>query len=55
MEVIEAVPRSARGELFRNAFISGMALQQLDPRLPALLAAMLNKEFTADQLTGLLS
>ncbi|MEG2267931.1 MAG: plasmid partitioning/stability family protein, partial [Acinetobacter sp.] len=55
LEVIEAVPRSARGELFRNAFISGMALQQLDPRLPALLAAMLNKEFTADQLTGLLS
>ncbi|EDM0874135.1 plasmid stability protein [Salmonella enterica] len=55
LEVIEAVPRSARGELFRNAFISGMALQQLDPRLPALLAAMLNKKFTADQLTGLLS
>lgn len=55
LEVIEAVPRSARGELFRNAFISGMALQQLDPRLPALLAAMLNREFTADQLTGLLS
>ncbi|MDF3680973.1 plasmid partitioning/stability family protein, partial [Enterobacter hormaechei] len=55
LEVIEAVPRSTRGELFRNAFISGMALQQLDPRLPALLAAMLNKEFTADQLTGLLS
>lgn len=55
LEVIEAVPRSARGELFRNAFISGMALQQLDPRLPALLAVMLNREFTADQLTGLLS
>ncbi|EAY2078473.1 plasmid stability protein [Salmonella enterica subsp. enterica serovar Newport] len=55
LEVIEAVPRTARGELFRNAFISGMALQQLDPRLPALLAAMLNKKFTADQLTGLLS
>lgn len=55
LEVIEAVPRSARGELFRNAFITGMALQQLDPRLPALLAVMLNREFTADQLIGLLS
>lgn len=34
LEAIESVPRSERGELFRNAFISGMALHQLDPRLP---------------------
>ena len=26
LEAIESVPRSERGELFRNAFISGMAL-----------------------------
>ncbi|MNE80162.1 Plasmid stability protein [compost metagenome] len=55
LEVIEAVPRSTRGELFRNVFISGMALQQLDPRLPALLAIMLNQEFTTDQLIGLVT
>lgn len=30
LEAIESVPRSERGELFRNAFISGMALHQLD-------------------------
>lgn len=36
LEAIESVPRS---ELFRNAFISGMALHQLDPRLPVLLTA----------------
>lgn len=28
LEAIESVPRSERGELFRNAFISGMALHQ---------------------------
>lgn len=55
LEVIESVPRSARGELFRNAFISGMALQQLDPRLPELLAVLLSHDFSADQLIGLVS
>nr|WP_252317546.1 plasmid partitioning/stability family protein [Escherichia coli] len=30
LEAIESVPRSERGELFRNAFISGMALQRHD-------------------------
>lgn len=55
LEVIESVPRSARGELYRNALIAGMALQQLDPRLPALLSAMLSESFSADQLIGLVS
>ena len=32
LEAIESVPRSERGELFRNAFISGMALKELDGR-----------------------
>lgn len=45
LEAIESVPRSERGELFRNAFISGMALHQLDPRLPVLLTAILSEEF----------
>ena len=43
LEAIESVPRSERGELFRNAFISGMALHQLDPRLPVLLTAILSE------------
>ena len=50
LEAIESVPRSERGELFRNAFISGMALHQLDPRLPVLLTAILSEEFSADQV-----
>ena len=45
LEAIESVPRSERGELFRNAFISGMALHQLDPRLPVLLTAILSGRF----------
>ncbi|EKC1547946.1 stability protein [Salmonella enterica] len=52
---MESVPRSERGELFRNAFISGMALHQLDPRLPVLLTAILSEEFSADQVVTLLS
>lgn len=55
MNVIESVPRSGRGELFRNAFIAGLALQQLDGRLPVLLATLLTQELTADQLVGLVS
>ena len=55
LEAIESVPRSERGELFRNAFISGMALHQLDPRLPVLLTAILSEEFSADQVVTLLS
>lgn len=55
MNVIESVPRSGRGELFRNAFIAGLALQQLDSRLPVLLATLLTQELTADQLVGLVS
>ncbi|MBD8165430.1 plasmid partitioning/stability family protein [Erwinia persicina] len=54
LSVIESVPRSARGDLYRNVFIAGLALQQLDDRLPALLTTLLNKEITADQLVGLI-
>lgn len=54
LDVIESVPRSARGELYRNVFIAGLALQQLDDRLPALLTTLLTKELSADQLVGLI-
>lgn len=54
LNVIESVPRSARGELFRHAFIAGMALQQLDSRLPALLSTLFSADLTADQLVGLI-
>lgn len=53
LTVIESVPRSARGDLYRNVFIAGLALQQLDDRLPALLTTFLDGQMTADQLVGL--
>ena len=55
LDIIESVPRNDRGELYRKALISGLALHQLDPRLPGLLALLLDSNFTADSLVGLLS
>ncbi len=55
LDIIESIPRSARGEFFRHAFICGTALQHLDARLPALLATLFNKALTAEQLVILIS
>lgn len=55
LDIIGSVPRNERGELYRKAIISGLALYQLDPRLPGLLAEFLNQTFRADHLVGLLS
>nr|WP_245170908.1 plasmid partitioning/stability family protein [Enterobacter hormaechei] len=55
LDIIDSVPRNDRGDLYRKALISGLALHHLDPRLPGLLALLLDKSFTADSLVGLLS
>ncbi|ELE9707425.1 plasmid stability protein [Enterobacter cloacae] len=55
LDIIDSVPRNDRGDLYRKALISGLALYHLDPRLPGLLALLLDKSFTADSLVGLLS
>ncbi|HEM8293702.1 TPA: plasmid partitioning/stability family protein [Providencia stuartii] len=55
LDIIESIPRSARGEFFRHAFICGAALQHLDARLPALLATLFNGALTAEQLVMLIS
>lgn len=55
LDIIESVSRNERGELYRRALISGLALHQLDPRLPGLLAVLLDRNFSADHLVGLLS
>lgn len=55
LDIIESIPRSARGEFFRHAFICGAALQHLDTRLPALLATLFNETLTAEQLVMLIS
>lgn len=55
LNIIESVPRSERGDLFRRSLISGLALHQLDSRLPGLIAILLNQHFSADQLVALLN
>lgn len=55
LDIIDSVPRNDRGDLYRRALISGLALHHLDPRLPGLLAQLLDKSFTADSLVGLIS
>lgn len=55
IDVIESVNRKNRGDLFRNAFVAGLALQQLDSRLPTLISALFRDKFSADQLVSLLS
>lgn len=55
ISVIDTVSRRSRGELFRQAFVAGLALQQLDDRLPALIATMLTKTLAADQVIGLIA
>ncbi|MBY6260069.1 plasmid partitioning/stability family protein [Phytobacter diazotrophicus] len=55
MNVIETVSRSDRGELFRNVFVAGLALQQIDKRLPAMLATLFTEVVTTDQLVALIS
>lgn len=55
LDIIESVPRNDRGDLFRRALISGLALHQLDSRLPGLISILLDRNFSADQLAGLLN
>jgi len=55
LDIIESVPRNERGDLYRRSLISGLALHQLDSRLPGLIAVLLDRKFCADQLVGLLS
>lgn len=55
LDIIESVPRNERGDLFRRSLISGLALHQLDSRLPGLIAVLMSRNFTAEQLVGLLN
>ncbi|RDL15616.1 plasmid partitioning/stability family protein [Serratia fonticola] len=52
---IDTVPRKKRGELYRHALISGLALHQLDERLPALLTALFTKSLTPDMVIRLMA
>ncbi|STG25739.1 stable plasmid inheritance protein [Escherichia coli] len=47
---IETVPRKKRGELYRQALITGLIMHQLDERIPAVLTALFTRELNADEV-----
>lgn len=55
LAVIDSVGRSARGDLYRQALIAGIALYHLDGRLPALLTALFTENLNSDQVVGAIS
>ncbi|MEY0878412.1 MULTISPECIES: plasmid partitioning/stability family protein [Providencia] len=55
LDVIDKIPRSARGEFYRHALIAGASLQDLDARLPSLLSAMFTTNLKPEQLVSLIS
>lgn len=47
---IETVPRKSRGDLYREALISGLVLHHLDSRIPTVLTSLFTKTLTVDQV-----
>ena len=47
---IETVPRKNRGELYRQALITGLIMHQLDERIPAILSALFTRKLNADEV-----
>ncbi|WP_099319849.1 plasmid partitioning/stability family protein [Erwinia amylovora] len=54
MDVIESVSQRTRGDFLRNAVIAGCALQQIDQRLPVLVATMFDGKMTPGQLVAMI-
>ncbi|MEJ5174616.1 plasmid partitioning/stability family protein [Erwinia sp. MYb416] len=54
MDVIESVSQRTRGDFLRNAVIAGCALQQVDKRLPLLIATLFDGNMTAGQLVAMI-
>lgn len=55
LRTIDSVSLKKRGELYRQALIAGLALHELDERLPSLVTALNSKSFTVDDFIRLLS
>lgn len=54
VDVIESVSQRTRGDFLRNAVIAGCALQQVDKRLPLLIATLFDGNMTAGQLVAMI-
>lgn len=51
LDVLESMPQRVRGDFYRNALISAVALSQVDSRLPAMIAMLFDGDFNAKRLT----
>lgn len=51
---IEKVPQGERGKLFRATMLAGFALRKQDPRLPNLLAELLDEKTSFDDIINIL-
>ena len=47
---IETIPRKNRGELYRQALITGLIMHQLDERIPAILTALFTRKLNTDEV-----
>lgn len=52
---IESIPRKSRGELYRNALITGLIMHQLDERIPAILTELFTRKLNADEVINQIS
>ncbi|MDK7100057.1 plasmid partitioning/stability family protein [Klebsiella aerogenes] len=52
---IESIPRKKRGELYRNALITGLIMHQLDERIPAILTELFTRKLNADEVINQIS
>ncbi|OCJ37370.1 plasmid partitioning/stability family protein [Serratia sp. 14-2641] len=55
LDQVDTVPRKKRGELYRHALIAGLALHQLDQRLPELLTLLFTRTLTPDEVINQLA
>ena len=47
---IESIPRKNRGELYRNALITGLIMHQLDERIPAIMTELFTRKLNVDEV-----
>ena len=52
---IESIPRKNRGELYRNALITGLIMHQLDQRIPAIMTELFTRKLNVDEVINQIS
>lgn len=52
---IESIPRKNRGELYRNALITGLIMHQLDERIPAIMTKLFTRKLNVDEVINQIS